>query len=79
MDSQKNSIEKIFHTFASQQQKEQSKQFQNFMNLKTSFVINFFYERAKYLKNSQILISLRLLFIATMSKLDEKFIKDIEK
>lgn len=49
------------------------------MNLKTSFVINFFYERAKYLKNSQILISLRLLFIATMSKLDEKFIKDIEK
>lgn len=67
-NNRKELIHKIFDIFASKEQIELSNQFPDFICLKTEFVLHFFYEKLKKMKNVKLFVSLRLLFISTMAK-----------
>lgn len=71
-------VQKIFSVFASKQEIMLTDRFPGLMSIKTEFTLRFFYGRMKKMKNVKLLHSLRLLFIATMSKLDYILIKQIE-
>ena len=61
---------KIFETFASEEEKSEAAKFPHFVSFKTEFTLKFFYERTKTQNNVRILRSIRILLIATMMRFD---------